>query len=269
MEAAKIGTIIIIESLKENETKTGSNLFKDIICRYLEYYGNNEKIKHELHLINDKDELFLLLEKIIQNYKYYPSGILLHFEMHGSSDKSGLVLSNDTLISWKQLQAPLIKLNVILENELYISMATCFGRFLHEAIEFRKKAPFRAFISASKEVSPLEVAQSFEAIFEKLAETCDLLESYCFVMDKEKIFFYHDSREVWKLTIAKTFHDLDNDEEAKVEFNKGIKDDWEKLSKEKKLMPLESMNLEYMKQIVRNNLISETKGNFYFGTASE
>jgi hypothetical protein len=268
MEAAKIGTIIIIESLKDNETKTGSNLYNDVICRYLEYHGNKKKIKHELHIINSKSDFFILLKEIIQNYKSYPSGILLHFEMHGASDKSGLVLSNDSHITWKELQVPFIELNVILDNELYISMATCFGRFLHEAIEFRKKAPFRAFISASKEVSPVQISQSFEAIFEKLAETCDLLMSYCFVMNNEKIFFYHDSREVWKLAIAKTFYDLDNDKEAKAEFDKGIKEDWEKLSKEKKLIPFESMNFEYIKQLVRNNLILETKSNFYFGTAA-
>lgn len=54
---------------------------------------------------------------------------IIHFEVHDSSDKKGLVLTSKELITWEELYQNLAPVNQLLRNELFITMAVCHGSF--------------------------------------------------------------------------------------------------------------------------------------------
>ena len=83
--------------------------------------------------INSKKQLFekfLSIEKSIIEFKYLP---YLHFEIHGSDDKSGLFLNSNELLEWNELYESLQSINIRCKNNLFISLATCYGAYMIRA----------------------------------------------------------------------------------------------------------------------------------------
>jgi hypothetical protein len=118
--------IIVIQSLKDNEVQTGINLYNDIIKRQIERLKS--LISHEFYNVKEKEKLFEILKYVNAQAPYFPKGILIHLEMHGSKNLDGLVLSSDTIIEWSELVEYFRLINISSCNQLYITMATCFGR---------------------------------------------------------------------------------------------------------------------------------------------
>lgn len=161
--------IYVIESLKQGEIKTGKNIYNDLIRwktlntdpLYSEYIevSNKKSFNETMLYINSKVE----------------KGVLpfIHFEMHGSDDKKGLVLNSDELVSWEELGIATRIINISTKNNLIVSLATCYGAFFLSSIDMNKEAPFSCFISTIEEVSTYEIEMDFTAFFETVLSTTD------------------------------------------------------------------------------------------------
>ncbi len=88
--------IIVIQSLKENERKTGDELQKDIL-QYKKYLHEDSFV--EFYNVTTVKEFIKTLEKI---QKTMSKGEIfsLHLETHGSED--GIHLSSGECVTWKQ-----------------------------------------------------------------------------------------------------------------------------------------------------------------------
>lgn len=203
-----IHNIIVFESLS-NERMTGTELYNDCIKRNIEF--RNSKITHRIYNVNSK-------ELILDIFKYYEinahlidGGLLIHLEMHGDVNLNGLVLSNNSLLSWKELAEALRPINIKTSNSLYLSMATCNGRFLYKGVDVYLKSPYSCYISASTEVSPENIIDEFTILFENLIDQGNLIRAYLNMEEKGTKFFYKDSKEVsieaFKITLAKFKND--------------------------------------------------------------
>lgn len=162
--------IYVIESLFPKETKTGENLFNDLLRWKVEQldYLNAEYIP-----VKNRTEFFEFIETVkneVQNDRILP---FLHFEIHGSTEKDGLVLNSNELITWLELANRFREINILTKHNLVVSLATCFGAYLYQEIRPVDKAPFWGFIAPWEEVNPIDIEVNFNSFFDTLLSTSD------------------------------------------------------------------------------------------------
>lgn len=156
--------IYIIQSLDINEKQTGQLLFEDIF-KPLMYKPQNWIC--ELLDFESKDELKTFLSELIKIIEMNIIVPHLHFECHGS--ETGLHLRSGECITWKELERFLLKINIATKNNLFISVASCYGGFIQNSLKIqRQPCPFRAFIGPKGEIKPDKVLTSFSVFFECL-----------------------------------------------------------------------------------------------------
>lgn len=201
--------IIFIESLEAGERKTGLELYNDCIVRYIGYHKS--KILHNFHEAITKSELIDILNYYVFSSPYLNGGILIHLEMHGSEDKSGLILANGELITWMELVDLFRQININAENKLYITMATCYGRYLYKGISIDKKSPYSCYISTSTTTNPSEIIEQFSLLFENLIKTGNLVDSYLELDRHGTKFYYKDSKMTFEIAFRRVAFRMRND----------------------------------------------------------
>lgn len=153
--------IFILQSLPSNEKQTGIEI--ELRIKYLSF--KNKSIGAELIDIHTSVDLYQTLDRVKE---LIPGGILpfIHFEIHGS--KQGLVLSNDELVEWDKLKGVLLDLNKKTKNNLFVSLATCYGGHLLKIYKPWEPCPFYGYIGPTEEVYNLDLEASFSTFFETL-----------------------------------------------------------------------------------------------------
>ena len=209
---ADIQHVIVIESLEQKEARTGTELYNDIIERYRLMHRDQSPIQSsEFHPIESKQQLLATLDDLLVRADGLQNGLVIHFEMHGSTNLDGLITANGELVTWAELVEKFRDLNIATVNELYLTMATCFGRHLFEAVQPELKSPYRGYISASQEVTIDEVMDSFTDVYERLITDGNLIRSYLASDAERSRFFYKDSEETFRQLMELTFDRLLND----------------------------------------------------------
>jgi hypothetical protein len=262
MIKAPINTIVVIESLPDNDRQTGTELYRDIIKRYAEYYGN--KIASHYFNGKTKNQFLAGLDFIVHNCPYMNLGIALHIEAHGLGDTTGLYLADGSSVSWEELKPKLIKVNVQSDNQLYVTMATCFGRYLHEAIDIKLQSPFSGYISASKEVYVKEILEDYSPFFEELLKTGDILEAFKVLDSRKSNFIYKDVETMFNGILLDWLKNMRENKEFRDEFINVIKGDYNKV-KEDWFPSFEEMPVEEMLEVVKVEFVSKYRKNFLFG----
>lgn len=160
-EEVYFNKIFILQSLPSDERQTGAEI--ELKIKYLSYRG--KPISAELIDIHSSEELFQTLDKVKE---LIPSGVLpfIHFEIHGS--KNGLNLSNDEIVEWSKLKDTFLDLNKKTKNNLFISLATCYGGHLLKIYKPWEPCPFYGYIGPTEEVKNRDLEASFSAFFEIL-----------------------------------------------------------------------------------------------------
>jgi len=217
----KVRNIIIIESLT-GERQTGLEIYNDCIKRKIDF-GNKDFI-HRYHSVNSKEELVELLKYYIHNADYFPGGILLHFEMHGDSAKRGLVLSNGNLVEWEELIDLFREINLKTKNNLFITMATCFGRYLYKGVDPYKKSPYSGYISASTAIYPDEIIEKYITLFDYLIDNGNIIDAYLEMEKQGSNFYYKDSLTTFEEAFQITLKSLYGDENLKKEILNNVQE---------------------------------------------
>lgn len=237
----KIKHIIVIESL--NALKTGEALYNDIIERRIKYYQpDNDKMTHRFFNPKSKNDFVEVLNYIIFNSDIMQGGLLIHLEMHGSSDLDGLFLADDSLIDWTELVNLFRQINIKMCDKLFITMATCFGRHLYKGGDAKLKSPFSGYISASNQVEVDDVKRDFTILFEALIESRNIVESYLDLEKKGTIFYYKDSLGVFEDSFKSTL--------AKMKADPKIKEDILKIATEESVKAGEPIADAEMKDFI-------------------
>ena len=209
---ADIQHIMVIESLDAGEPRTGSDLYIDVIERLKRLYGEQSPVRSStFREVTAKDELLAVLDSAITNAGDLQQGLVIHFEMHGSAALDGLVTASGELVSWAELVEKFRTLNIATQNGLYLTMATCYGRHLFEAVEPALKSPYRGYISASQAVTVQEVMDSFADVYERLMTDGNLIRSYLASDAERSRFFYKDSEETFRQLMEITYDRMQND----------------------------------------------------------
>lgn len=164
--------IYVIESLPDNETKTGTNLHNDIIRRKI---WGKEDYYSELEIINSKNDFFSLFEQIKTEIKEQNIIPFLHFEIHGNP--SGLYLKSNEQVNWIELHSKLMEINELTNIKVWISLATCYGAYIYSIIKPTDKAPFYGYVGAWEELNIEDLSVSFERFFDDLLNDFDVVKA--------------------------------------------------------------------------------------------
>ena len=219
---SNIKHIAVIESL-ENERLTGTEIYHNVIEPQIKATGS--EMKRYFHKTPSKQDLVEILKYYQANAPYLAGGLLIHLEMHGDTGLKGLVLSDGSYIIWKELIELFRPINVATCNKLYITMATCNGRYLYQGVDPYQKSPYSGYISASKSVYDSEIFDKFSILFKKLIESGNLVNAYLEMEKTESNFYYKDS----ETTFQENFEEFSKKEEYKeqlVEYITKVSQGW-------------------------------------------
>jgi len=164
MSGFEFNKVYVLESLdSQKENLTGTELYKDLL-RWKEF--ENELLSVELIPIHSKTELqkaFVKIKKECRTDHVIP---ILHFEMHGSKDRSGLVLESKELVEWLEIHEDLMDINTIAKNNVFITLAVCYGAYLLKTSHIHNRAPFWGIIGSFDTISTSDLMIRYNKFYQ-------------------------------------------------------------------------------------------------------
>lgn len=173
MSSFEFNKVYIIESLKSNELKTGEELYNDFM-KWVPLYKKME-IEIVLKKVNSKKEFFKLLDEIEKDCIDNENYPILHLEIHGND--AGLVLNSGEQITWEEIYESLVKINLAIGNNLFLTLAVCHGAYLMKIIKLDKPAPFFSIVGSFGELLVSDIQVDYRKFYEKLFDTLDVNEA--------------------------------------------------------------------------------------------
>jgi hypothetical protein len=170
--AAKTFGIIIIESLRKNDKKTGEILYNEVI----KYKIFEEPVLTAfLYKVSTKQEFYRILIDTalkVEKESFFP---ILHLEMHG--DTLGLQFESGEYSAWEEIMPYFRTINVLIKNYLIIMLASCESNMIYGHLDPTKRAPFRIVIGALKKVGEKDILKCFETFYNNYFFKMDPFES--------------------------------------------------------------------------------------------
>ena len=166
--SAGYNEITILQSLESG--RTGSRLYEDLNQMVLQ---TNGLVRVRLFDIDCTKDLLNVLEQIRIDILRDDLAPLLHFETHGTEDKSGLVLSSDEFVPWATLKAPLTTINDASRMNLFICLSACNGAGLTKIINPTDRSPCWGMVGPIDIMYPDDLLCDYTAFYQELLTTKD------------------------------------------------------------------------------------------------
>ncbi len=166
MSGFSFNRVYVIESLSDGDNRTGKSLYDDVIKRAESRYDG--VLKTDYFYIQNRCEFFNLFDKILAECTIQKNSPILHLEIHGNKDKSGLVLQSKEPVSWEELTNYLSRINFQTGNKLFFTMAVCHGAHLMRVIRISEPAPFWGFIGSLEEIYEFDLEIRYNEFYEIL-----------------------------------------------------------------------------------------------------
>jgi hypothetical protein len=164
--------IYVIESLGENDFRSGKALCDDILSRYAK--KKNDEFRVELIDVYGFVDFKTKMGEILEECKEQGIYPMLHLEIHGEKNFSGLVLSSGELINWVTLHNFLLQINLVIGNHLFLTMAVCHGAYLMQIVKLDQPAPFFGFIGSFDALQVDDLMIRYEDFYSEFLETGNL-----------------------------------------------------------------------------------------------
>lgn len=183
----KFNRIIIIESLKNCDERTGINLYGSLCGMF----GDQTA---EYCYVTNPGDFFCILDRIKHRTKNSGLMPIIHIEVHGK--KEGICLEDRQAIIWNDIFRPFREINLAAGNNLMVVLAACYGLSLRNIFAEAgiERAPVYAVLGPDREVEPFEIKTFFKDFYKKLFDSLNPAEalntsSYNIT---EKVFEMHD-----------------------------------------------------------------------------
>ncbi len=195
-------TIVIVQSLKDGDLKTGKMLYENLSTSLPIKYPDTSvrfyDVKNKLELA----EVFYSIYNEIEEGEL----ITLQIEAHGCED--GVVLSSGELVTWKQFFGIIRPINEKMLNLLLVCMSMCYGGALITHFEPEKRAPYRAFIGTGSTIKAGVLLDGFSAFYENYHNLLDSFAAYEAMKNAsidattgKSPFWFMSSEDVFKKTL--------------------------------------------------------------------
>lgn len=163
-----LNKVIVIESLAEEELKTGTRLFEDPLM-YLD--SLDENLSAELFSVEDADAFINCLRTISQRIPKENIAPIIHIECHG--DEDGLMLADGGHLPWNRFRNELIKINFASRLNTLVVVGACDGANLIGTATQMDGAPFFGVIGVQEEVKAGDLERRFRDFYSAFFEAKD------------------------------------------------------------------------------------------------
>lgn len=193
--------IVIIESLEHDEFKSGTAL-----CEYINGLKEDNPGSPTAHLVDvtGRDGFLSVIAALTEEAQRLGEAPILHIEMHGFEDKSGLSFPDGSSLGWDELALALIKLNKATEFNLVVCVAACFGGHFIDAVRPNDPSPCFALIGPSDLTDGAELLSSFRSLYRTLLTTLSASDALA-ALHSHRLnvgAFYYVSAEQWFFRLA-------------------------------------------------------------------
>ncbi len=128
----------------------------------------------EYYTPSSRAEFGVLLERIAADTQARGGRPVLHLEMHGLGDETGLLFASDEEMTWLELAPALTAINRASRNSLLVVLATCYGAAMKMILERpHDRAPVFGLIGPNDIITYGRFPKGFRAFYTKLLETGD------------------------------------------------------------------------------------------------
>ena len=165
-------TIVIIQSLKDEDLKTGEMLYDELVASLPTKYRDTSV---KFYDVKNKLELSEVFHRI---YNGITDGELITLQIEAHGCEEGVSLSSGELVTWKQFFGFFRPINVKMLNLLLVCMSMCYGGALITQFEPEKRAPYRAFIGTGSTIKAGTLLDGFSAFYENYHNLLDVFAAY-------------------------------------------------------------------------------------------
>jgi hypothetical protein len=168
MSTFSFSKVAIIESLEPDEFESGT-----VLSQYINGLrdDNPDAPPAELTQVEGCNGFLAKIHELTlaaQNDGDFP---ILHIEMHGWRDKSGLAFPDGSSLSWNHLADALASLNKAMHFNLVVCISACFGGHFVGSINPMASAPCFALIGPTHKANGPELLGSFRGFYRELLTT--------------------------------------------------------------------------------------------------
>lgn len=169
MAPVEINEIVIIQSLPlRDKLKTGEDLYRELVAeKVLPVSLRTPATAFDL------SQCIVELSARAARELWVP---LVHLEIHGASDKAGLVLASGEFVGWQQFAGWLRELNIVTRNSVLMVLGVCGGLYLSTAAAVSpfEPAPFYGVIGPDRTINSFVMYHGFRAFYRELLTSGDI-----------------------------------------------------------------------------------------------
>lgn len=167
--------VFIIESLHENDKRTGENL-KDNLRQIWYDQGLLSYFTCQYNYVSNSEELYCVFAEIGKQVSSNNRFPIIQIECHGCLE--GLELESYEKVCWGSLFDHLRPINEASCNFLFLNLSMCFGEAVIRYIDPTKRAPFRGVAGPIGKVFPETLEKAWLYFYEHFYES--LKQDYAF-----------------------------------------------------------------------------------------
>lgn len=162
--------IYVIQSLDSTvDELTGELLYNEVLQHFKTKYPDKDA---QLINVDTPVELIQSLQKIKTECETKNIKPIIHFEIHGLEDKTGLSLNKGD-INWGDFYAQLIEINDASKWNLFITMAVCHGNYAMFLIKPTNPAPFTGILGSFESIYEDDLYIKYNAFYSELLNSLD------------------------------------------------------------------------------------------------
>ena len=165
-------TIVIVQSLKDDDLKTGRMLFDSLSSSLPQKYPDTSV---KFYDVKDKRELAVTFHKI---YNEIEDGEIITLQLEAHGCEKGVDLTSGELVTWKEFFGIIRPINVKMVNLLMVCMSMCYGGAMLSQFEPEKRAPYRAFVGTGSKIKTGLLLDGFSAFYDKYHNLLDSFAAY-------------------------------------------------------------------------------------------
>lgn len=171
----KFNRVYIIESLQSDDILTGTKLHNELLkWKSISHPGFESVLKNPVN----RDDFFSVFDEILSKCINENVSPIIHFEIHGASDQSGLVLSSRELVTWEELSHKIRPINHQLKNGLFITMGVCHGCYFLSKDVVDQPSLFQGIVASFDHLYERDIYIQFSSFYEELFTSFDISKAY-------------------------------------------------------------------------------------------
>lgn len=175
MSGFSFSKVSIIQSLEESEFHSGTEL-QGYLAGLRE--DNPASPQVELTEVENVAEFLEVIERLVSGTRADGHWPILHLELHGWEDKTGLAFPDDSSLSWHELAEALARLNLATEFNLMVCVGTCFGAHFLGALRPLQASPCVALFGPTHLTDGAELFGVFRGFYRVLFATGSAEDAY-------------------------------------------------------------------------------------------